>query len=253
MTHPAEQAPQDQSVSNDFADASDLIRSLIATRSNRSERLEQSDVRDATETIGRYVENAMSPSLRLEATSLLGKASEAFNSKAFNAALAALVGRGLAHPLPPIGNWGNADDRKYLAKAVLLSKAAWIPQYAAEALAQAEINEKVSRDIWAELAIIRADNLATALRTIARAVADWLSSRENSAELAYRKLRRICEALAQTVLTADLPSGREFGDAVAALVRVAGGGKGAETLRAREEAGVSVLDLLTQILDNDAA
>lgn len=248
MTPPSEKAPQDKSVPNDFTDAVRLIRSLIAARSNRKERLEQADVADAIETIGWYVENAVSPSLRLEATSLMGKAGETFNSKALTTVVAALLDRGLANPLPPMGDWGNADDRKYLAKAVGLSHAAWIPKYAAEALAQAEISEKVSRDIWADLAITRAIDLSTALRAVARAVADWLSGRDDSIELAYRKLRRICEALAETILTADVPSGFEFGDAFAAVVSIAGGGKGAETLRVREEAAVSVLDLLIQIL-----
>lgn len=248
MTQPSEQVPPGQSLPEDFAAASGLVRSLIATRSNRNERLEQADVREAAETIGGYVAHAVSSSLRLEATSLLGKASETFNSKAVTTMVVALLVRGLANPLPPVGDWGNADDRKYLAKAVVVSQAAWVPHYAAEALAHTEISEKVSRDIWAELAITRAIDLSTAIRTIARAVADWLSVREDPSELAYRKLRRICEALAQTLLTADVPSGREFGEAFAALVRIAGGGKGAEALKVREEAAISVLDLLIQIL-----
>jgi hypothetical protein len=242
MVRSVERAPED------FAAASNLIRSLIASRSNRTERLEQADVSDAIETMGRYVQNAEATSLRLEATSLLGKTTESFNSKTLIAAITALVDQGLAYPLPAIGTWGNADDRRYLAKAISLSKAAWIPQYAAEALAQAELSEKVSRDIWADLAITRAENLGAALRTIAQALSDWLSEREDSIELGYRKIRRICEALQQTLLTADVPSGRDFGDAFATLVRVAGGRKGADAVRAREEAAISVLDLLIQIL-----
>jgi hypothetical protein len=186
--------------------------------------------------------------MRLEAASLLGKANETFNSKAFTAMVAGLIERGLMEPLPPIGSWGNADDRKYLAKAVALSHAPWIAQYAAEALARAEINERTSRDIWADLAVTRAENLAAALRLIARDTANWLSDRGDPSELSYRKLRRICEALAQTLLTADVPSGRDFGNAFASLVRVAGGGKGAEAAKAREEAALGVLDLLIQIL-----
>lgn len=235
-------------MSENFATASRLIRSLIATRANRKERLEKSDVRDAIETIGRHVEDAPLPSLRLEATSLLGKAGESFNSKLLTTLVTDVMDRGLSKPLPPIGDWGNADDRRYLAKALVLSRAEWIPKYAAEALATAEISEKVSRDIWAELAVTRAEDLATALHTIARAVADWLASREDAIEFSYRKLRRICDALSQTLLTADVPSGREFGNAFAALTRVAGGGKGVETRKAREEAAISVLDLLIQIL-----
>lgn len=240
--------PQVQHLPSDFIAAGDLLRSLIATRSNRNERLEQADVRLAVETIGRYVADATSPSLRLEATSLLGKVSETFNSKALSAVVAAMLGAGLVNRLPSIGTWGNADDRRYLAKAVALSQASWIPQYAAESLAQAEIAEKVSRDIWAELAIVRAVDLSSALGLIARAVVDWLSGRENADELAYRKLRRTCEALEQTLLTADVPTGRDFGKSFSAFVLVAGGGAGAETLKAREEAAVSVLDLVIQIL-----
>lgn len=240
--------PSDLLRPTDFGSASDLIKSLIATRSNRSERLEQNDVREATEAVGRYVENSPSPALRLEATALLGKVSESFNSKNLMTEVTAVIRRGLATPLPTIGSWGNADDRKYLAKAVAISNARWVPHFAAEALAQSDINEKVSRDIWAELAISRADDLATALAAISSAAAKWLSNREDTTELAYRKLRRICEALAQSMLTADVPTGREFGNAFASLVRVAGGGRGSDTLRLREEAAASVLDLIIEIL-----
>jgi hypothetical protein len=248
MAHSTDQTPQHSSAPEDFAPAAELIRSLIANRGTRSDRLEQDDIRDAMQTVANFLRNRFSPSLRLEAASLLGKANETFKSKLLTERIANLVGQGLTEPLPSIGDWGNADDRRYLAKAVILSNAPWIPQYAAEALAQTEISEKVSRDIWAELAISRASDLASSLRAVARASTEWLSQRSDSAELAYRKLRRICDALGQTLLTADVPAGPEFGEALTALVRLAGGGKGSEALKVREEAAIGVLDLIIQIL-----
>ena len=59
---------------------------------------------------------------------------------------------------------------------------------------------------------------------------------------------RICEALAQTLLTADVPAGDDFGKAFVSLVNVAGTAHGAEARRLREEAALSVLDLVIQIL-----
>lgn len=247
MARPLDQA-REHIAPADFAAATDLIRSLIASRSNRTERLEQTDVRDAIATIGSYVARAGSTIERLEATSLLGKVTESFNSKSLITPVTALIEQGLEVPLPAIGSWGNADDRRYLAKATGFSKAAWIPQYAAKALAQTELNEKVAREMWAELAISRADNLATVLRTITEALDEWLSKREDSIELGYRKVRRICEALKQTLLIADVPSGHDFGDAFAGLIRVTGGRNGADALKAREDAAASVLGLIIQIL-----
>ncbi len=135
-----------------------------------------------------------------------------------------------------------------MAIAVATSDATWIARYAAVALAQAEINERLSRDKWAELAISHGTTVAGALRDIASALATWLSQRDDKIDVAYRKLLRICEALTQTLFLADVPSGQSFGEAFVALVSLGGGGKSAETLRLRDETATSILNFVVQIL-----
>ncbi len=225
--------------------ALELVRGLIDTRTFKKERLEDADVREALAVLARHAAGG-DPSARLDAIALLGKAGEV--SVPIAKAVRPPLRAALANPLPPLQEWGAAEDRFYLAKAVAVSEAAWIPGYAADALGRAEINEKLSRDEWAKLAIDRADDLSGALAVVGRSATDWLSSREDRTEAAYRKLARICEALTQVLLTADVPSGQDFGKAIVGLVRIAGGGQGSEILRLREEAAIGVLDLVIQLL-----
>jgi hypothetical protein len=230
----------------DTESAFDLLRSMIEARTFRKERLEDPDVSKALAEVGNVAAVGAEAASRLKAVSLLGKAGEV--SKPIAAAVQPYLEHALEAELPPVGNWGNAVDRYYLAKAVETSAANWIPKYAAQALAQAEISERLSRDKWAELAINRAHTLTAALSTIASAFRGSSAGREGTIDFAYRKLVRICEALTQTLLTADVPTGEGFGRAFAMLIQVAGGGKGAETLRVREEAAHGVLDLVMQLL-----
>jgi hypothetical protein len=77
----------------------------------------------------------------LEAVSLLGKAGEV--SKPIAIAVQDLIESGLKLALPPIGSWGNAEDRYYFAKGISVSRANWVKDYAAAELARAEISESV--------------------------------------------------------------------------------------------------------------
>ena len=222
-----------------------LLRNLIETRTFRKERLLDEDVLTAIELLA-YAAAGDEDATRFETLAILGKAGEI--SKPIANTVKPLLVEALSEPLPPVGDWGNAEDRFYLAKAVSVSDAGWIAEYAAKSLAQSEISEKLSRDLWAELTVTRAKDLSVALHTVSRALSEWLDQRTASRELAYRKLIRLCEALTQTLLIADVPSGQNFGQAFSGLVRLAGGGHGVEVRRIREEAASSVLDFVVQIL-----
>ncbi|MER9632688.1 hypothetical protein [Mesorhizobium sp. M0228] len=229
-----------------FELALSVIKNLIDTRNFRKERLSEPEIDDALYTLGLCITDASEPTQRLEAVSMLGKAGEV--SKPIALAVKGLLERGLRSPLPPTETWGNADDRYYLAKGVSVSQAPWISRYAAIELARAEVAEKAPREVWANLAVSRAETLTAALRTTADALAEQLADIADSADTAYRKLMRICDALSSTLLTADVPTGPGFGQAFSTLVFQAGGGKGAESSRLREEAAATVLDLVIQIL-----
>lgn len=228
------------------AAAFQLLRDLIESRALKKERLEDEDVRRALGDLGRLAASDDEPAQRLDAVSLLGKLREI--SKPISLAVEPLIARGLQAPLPRIGDWGNAEDRYYLAKAAEASDAPWIAQYAAEALAQAEVSEKLSRDKWADLAINRAIHLAEALRVVASSLREWHAHRPGDPELAYRKIIRVCEALTQSLLVADVPAGDAFGQAFLALVPSAASVSTTEGRRLREDAALAVLDLLTQTL-----
>ncbi|MDV3253549.1 hypothetical protein DevBK_19595 [Devosia sp. BK] len=225
----------------------DVLRSLIASRSNSSERLQQDDVALAIAAVGEVAKTSDSSNERLEATALLGKVNEAFNSNAVTAAVKSTVERALVTPLPATGKWGNAEDRFYLAKAVALSTEEWISAYAAHALAHAEIAEKNSRDLWASMAISRSKDLAASLHAVASEFEVW-ASEGRSPETVYRKLSQIYEALGKNLILVDAPAGSGFGRALGALIRVAGGGKGAEAMRLKEQTAISLLNLITQLL-----
>lgn len=226
--------------------AVNLITGLIDTRNFRKERLLEPDIANALADIGRSITAENDPAKKLQAVSLLGKSGEI--SKPIALAVQGYLERGLRSPIPPIGNWGNADDRYYLAKGVSVSQGLWVSSYAAEELARAEIAEKASREVWAQLAISRADTLTHVLQTAADALAKQLADLNGTVDTAYRKLVRICDTLSSTLLMADIPTGSGFGRAFSNLVLQAGGGTGAESLRLREDAAATVLDLVVKIL-----
>jgi hypothetical protein len=234
-----------EEVPDNFAGAAALLKRLMESRGLRKEKLEERGTSIAIEILAKAA-TSETPENRLEAVSLLGKAGEI--SKPVATVVHAFLGRALDSALPTIGGWGNADDRYYLAKGISVSSALWIKQYAAEELARAEVVEKASRAVWADLAVNRSENLTEALENIGRALATQLNGLKDATDTAYRKLIRIAEALRQSLLTADVPTGQGFGKAFSKLVALAGGGRGAESLKLRDEAAVTILELLIQIL-----
>ncbi|WP_146256161.1 hypothetical protein [Aestuariivirga litoralis] len=222
------------------------LRELIRTRTLKKDRLDEPEIRIAIEGLAATVENGAAPDLRLEAAAVLGKAAEV--SVPIRAVVQPLLEHSLRQGLPPVHAWGNAEDRFYLSKALSASPAAWVRDYAAAELARADVDEKLSRQMWAELAISRADSLSIALEKVARSLSDHLGSTPSAGDTANRKLIRIAEALTQTLLTADVPTGSGFGRALSMLMLQGGGSKGAEALRVREDAAIACLELLVQIV-----
>ncbi|MBE1706528.1 MULTISPECIES: hypothetical protein [Mesorhizobium] len=237
---------QSELLSASFEQALATIKGLIDTRNFRKELLSQPEVENALDILGLSIADESEPAHQLEAVAILGKAGEV--SKPIALAVQGLLERGLRSPLPPTGIWGNADDRYYLAKGVSVSHASWVPRYSAIELARGEVVEKASREIWANLAVSRAETLTEVLRITADALAKQLTEIADPADTAYRKIMRICDALSSTLPTADVPTGPGFGQAFSDLVLQAGGGKGAESSRLREDAAATVLDLVIQIL-----
>jgi hypothetical protein len=232
-------------IPDDFVSAAILLQALIAARKLLKARLDEQSVKAAFALVGATA-SAGPPAERLQAISLLGKAAEI--SKPVAEVAIPLMSAALREPLPPTGAWGTADDHYYLAKAVLVGDQPWIASYAASELARADIAERASRSVWAEIAINRAPNLATALNTIGEALADDLRASKHTTDTAARKLNRIASALSEHLSLADVLTGEGFGRSLAALVSEAGGRTGPESKTLRHETALSVLDLMIQVL-----
>jgi hypothetical protein len=231
---------------DDFGAASAALASLIETRQFRKEKLEEASTSAAIDIVATIASIPERGRDRLAAISLLSKAGEI--SKPIAAVVHPLIARSLQMELPTIGEWGNADDRYYLAKGVSLSNASWVAKYAAEELARAELAEKSSREIWATLAITRSRSLAEAIQAISDALSAQLNALADPTDTAYRKLIRIAQAVSYSFLAADVPAGSRLGRAFANLVVLAGGSKTADSPKLRIDAAKAVLDLMIQTL-----
>jgi hypothetical protein len=227
-----------------FGEAAVLVESLIEARKLRKEILAGEPITSAIRLFEQTIEGG-EPTDRLRAVSILGKASEV--SKPVAALVHPILTASLRVPLSPVGTWGSADDRYYLAKGVSINTAPWTMEYAAIELAQAEVAEKSSRTIWAEIAIGRASTLADVIGTVSLALSEQMKAVSNPVDTTYRKLTRICEALSAPLATADLSSGESFGRSFANLILQAGGQKGTTTARLREDTAVTVLELMVHL------
>jgi hypothetical protein len=235
-----------EEIPSDFASAQTLLKSLIESRQFRKEKLEEKATSAAIQILAEAVKDEGAGERRLTAVSMLGKAGEI--SKPVANVVHRVLEAGLHSVLPAVGAWGNADDRYYLAKGVSVSHSPWVKQYAAEELARAEVNEKLSRAAWADLAVNRAGSLAEVLQIVERSLSGQLDTLSDPTDTAYRKLTRISEALSGSLLGADVPTGQDFGKAFSNLVMLAGGRRGSESIKLREEAALKILELLIQIL-----
>lgn len=232
-------------IPRDFTSAAALLRSLIATRKLLKDTPKDRAVSVAISLIAQATKTGEDFE-RLEAVSILGKAAEI--SKPVAAHVLPLLKEGLHSPLPHTGSWGTADDRYYLAKGVSVCDEPWVTSYAAVELAQGDVAEQSSREVWAEIAVNRAKSLASALQIVANALFEDQRALRYSVDTASRKFNRVAAAIGKPLSIADVPTGEGFGRAFSELVSQAGSRKGPESRPLREETALKVLDLMVQIL-----
>ena len=229
----------------DFASANSRLRQLIVARELVKDRLSESSISAAFDIVGCKAHTGTNEE-RLEAVSLLGKASEISSPVA--KVVKPLLEKALVVPLPGIGSWGVADDRYYLAKALSWSDQAWITRYAAIELARADISERSSRDIWAEIVVNRAPNLSDALHTVVDALADDKRLEGYTVDTACRKLNRILVALRDPISLSETDIGDRFGEAFADLISRASDHRGPTSSKLREQVASSIFDFMAQVL-----
>lgn len=222
-----------------------LLRSLISERKLVKAALDTAPVAVALNFIGEAARSGGDHD-RLETISLLAKISEI--SKPLSTLVRPLIGGALTSPLPNTGKWGSADDRYYLAIGVSQASEVWITQYAAVELAQGDIAERLSREVWAEIAMHRATSSAIALETIAQALAEDKKALKYSSDTTSRKLIRIVNAISKPLSVADVPLGEGFGRALLNLVYEVEGRTIPLARPLREEVTISFLDFSIQVL-----
>lgn len=149
------------------ADAIEAIahfKSLIETRTFKKEQLQEERVIADLRRLALAASHG-SVQIRLEALSVLGKAAEV--SVPIAAAVRPLIISALSESPPHTGEWGNADERYYFAKAISTSTNEWVGRYAARELALAGTSEVRSKEVWADLAFANCESLAEAIKEIA--------------------------------------------------------------------------------------
>jgi|AraplaMF_Col_mLB_1032019.scaffolds.fasta_scaffold00239_60 hypothetical protein len=218
------------------------FRSMIEKRTFKKDLLQDSNVIEGLRQLG-WAACHGDTSLRLEAFALLGKAGEV--SVPIAAAVRPIIVGALVERPPHTGNWGNADDRYYFAKAVSIARGSWTGQYAARELALAGTAEVKSKEIWAELALANCASIAEAIKEIA---ASLNSSEAEDPLTPFRRLARACEAVVGPLRLSELPAGDGLGTALRSMFSLSAGSSTVEFVKIREATALSAMDLAITIL-----
>lgn len=240
-------APQELEIysSVDAIASIDHLKSLIETRTFKKEQLREKRVIADLRRLAWAA--AQGPDqLRLEALSVLGKAAEV--SVPIANAVRPLIIDALSEKPPHTGEWGNADDRYYFAKALSTSGQEWIGRYAARELALAGTSEVRSKEVWADLALAHCESIAQAIEVIAEGLTSQQSERPDDALTPFRRLNRICESILKPLRISELPAGSRLGSALRSLFSLSPGNPTVEFVKVREITALSAMDLVIAIL-----
>ncbi|WKT93614.1 hypothetical protein QYR01_19365 [Brucella anthropi] len=222
-----------------------FFKSMIETRTFKKEKLQEARVIEGLSLLSWAA--AQGPiQIRLEALSVLGKAAEV--SVPIATVVKPLIAKALVQSPPHTGDWGNADDRYYLAKAVSVARENWLGRYAARELALAGTSEVRSKEVWANLALANCACIAEAITEIA----EGLNSAEGLAAedplTPFRRLTRVCDALIVPLRISELPAGRGLGTALRSLFNLSTTAATTEFVKVRETTALAAMDLVISIL-----
>lgn len=235
----------DKHSSADAMEAIAHFKSLIETRTFKKEQLQEERVITDLRRLA-WAASLGSDQIRLEALSVLGKAAEV--SVPIAAAVRPLIISALSDSPPHTGQWGNADDRYYFAKAVSISTNDWIGRYAARELAQAGTSEVRSKEVWADLALANCESIAEAIKEIADGLKIQQGEGPDDPLTPFRRLNRVCESLLKPLRVSELPAGSGLGAALRSLFSLSPASPTAEFIKVRETAALSAMDLVITIL-----
>jgi molecular chaperone GrpE (heat shock protein) len=235
----------DDHASADAIEAIAHFKSLIETRKFKKEQLQEDRVVADLRRLA-WAASQGSDQMRLEALSVLGKAAEV--SVPIAAAVRPLIISALSIRPPFTGEWGNADDRYYFAKAVSASTNEWTGSYAARELATAGTSEVRSKEVWAELALAHCESIAAAIEEIANGLNSQQSEGPDDPLTPFRRLNRVCESLVYPLRISELPAGPGLGAALRSLFSLTAGSTTAEFVKVREATALSAMDLVITIL-----
>lgn len=154
----------------------------------------------------------------------------------------------LEGPPPHTGEWGNADDKYYFAKALSDSTNEWIGRYAARELAMAGTSEVRSKEVWAELALTNCESIVEAIEEIATGLKSQRGEGSEDPLTPFRRLNRVCESLLRPLRVSELPAGSGLGAALKSLFSLSAVSSTAEFVKVRETTALSAMDLAIAIL-----
>ena len=234
----------DKHADRDFRSASDFLRSLITERKLARAARELPLLEGAIRVIGDAATTGADQE-RLEAISLLGKVAE--TSRVLGTLIEPLISNATYSPLPHTRNWGTADDRYYLAKALSGAHQNWLGEYAAVELAQGEVAEKSSRDVWARLAISRGESLSRVIDIVADAISTDTHQTHSPTETAFRKLNRSVLALSEQISDLDYLLGEGCGESLLKLISGIAGRGGPENASLRVDTALTFLEFVIRI------
>ncbi|MEH7909003.1 hypothetical protein V7798_16575 [Rhizobium laguerreae] len=205
--------------SSEAVEAIAHLKSLIETRTFKKEQLQEDRVIADLRRLA-WAASRGSVQIRLEALSVLGKAAEV--SVPIAAAVRPLIISALSESPPHTGEWGNADDRYYFAKAVSASTNEWIGRYAARELALAGTSEVRSK-VWAELALANCGSIAEAIEEIADGLKSQQGEGPDDPLTPFRRLNRVCRISLKAPPCFRTAGGVGFGSGASLSFQLVGG------------------------------
>lgn len=197
-------------------DAESFIVELVSRRKLLKSTLDDPKIIIAFELLGGLLSKRIGGDEQvLRTTAVLARVGSV--SKPVHEVVLKYLQKGLSIPLPRIGNWGDAEDHFYIAKAIEASKPDWGRVYAAQELTSADPSEIKPRAIWTSLAIAGLGSLDSLFLEIIEEVDVAQSENET---LAARKLIRILNAVEEYGLNIDIELGDDFGKHLLRLISV---------------------------------
>lgn len=153
----------------------------------------------------------------------------------------------LEKPLPDIASLKDPDDRYYVAKALHVGKADWIPTYTATGIVEEKQAETARQELVSVL-FKRFDDLAQVFRLLADSLKSFTPETKNSGDSVAKRLERILAAVRPQAVAALMEPGEHTGQCLQDMLQAAfSGARFPETQDVAEKALEEIAGLIHDI------